>query len=180
MATVYDINGNTLVEEAAKELSKIDHLKPPEWAAFVRTAPSKERVPARQDWWYFRAASILRAIYKSKGPIGVQKLRIRYGSKKNRGHAPEKFYKASGKIIRLILQQLEKAELVKKGEKGVHKGRIISPKGSSMLDKIASRIADKKPENPKKKEKLEKEKAEKKQEKKEVKKEAKKTETAEK
>jgi small subunit ribosomal protein S19e len=80
------------------------------------------------------------------GPIGVSKLRSKYGGKKNRGMKPEKFYPASGKIIRTILQQLENAELVKKEEKGVHKGRIIAPKGVSLLDKAASKIAGKKPE----------------------------------
>ena len=95
--------------------------------------------------WFVRSAAILRSIYKSKGPIGVQKLRLKYGSKKNRGSKPEKFYKASGKIIRIIVQQLEKEELVKKGEKGVHKGRVIASKGKSLLDKIASGLAGSKP-----------------------------------
>ena len=138
MATVYDVEPNKLIEELAKKLSALENMKSPEWAAFVKTGMSKDRVPAREDWWYVRAASILRSIYRSKGPIGVQKLRIKYGSKKNRGHKPGKFYKASGKIIRLIIQQLEKEELVKQTEVGVHKGRILTGKGKSLLDKTAS------------------------------------------
>ena len=138
MANVYDIEANKLIEQAAKELAKLPSIKAPEWSYFVRTGPAKERVPFRTDWWYVRAAAILRTIYKSQGPIGVQKLRVKYGSKKNRGHKPEKFFAAAGKHIRLILQQLEQAELIKKAEVGVHKGRIISPKGKSFLDKLAS------------------------------------------
>ena len=118
MATAYDVEANKLIEDIAIELGKLDNLKAPEWAGYVKTAPSKDRVPTRDDWWQVRAASILRAIYMSKGPIGVQKLRVRYGSKKNRGHKPEKFYRGSGKIIRLIIQQLEKEGLVVQKEVG--------------------------------------------------------------
>ena len=145
MATIYDVNTNKLLESAAAELEKSANLKAPDWAGFVKTGPAKQRPPISEKWWQIRAASILRAIYKSKGPIGVQKLRIRYGSKKNRGHKTEKFYRASGKIIRLIVQQLEKEELIKQTEVGVHKGRIITPKGKSLLDKIASKIQGTKP-----------------------------------
>jgi len=48
---------------------------------------------------------------------------------------PEKFYKGSGNIIRKILQQLEKAELIKQNEQG-RKGRIVTNKGRSFLDKL--------------------------------------------
>lgn len=151
MATVYDVRADILIEEAAKDLTKLENIKAPDWAAYVKTGTAKERPPARNDWWMIRAASIMRAVYKSKGPIGVQKLRIKYGSKKNRGHKPERFYKASGKVIRLIIQQLEKEELVKQAEKGVHKGRMITPKGKSFMDKIASRLVSKKPKKTSKK-----------------------------
>ncbi|MEK6939747.1 MAG: 40S ribosomal protein S19, partial [Nanoarchaeota archaeon] len=43
--------------------------------------------------------------------------------------------------IRKILQQLEKSGLVKQTEKGVHKGRILTPKGTSFLDKIAVQLS---------------------------------------
>lgn len=106
----------------------------PEWANFVKTGANKERVPQNKDWWYRRAASILLTIYK-KGPIGTSKLRTKYGSKKNRGFKPERFMKGSGKIIRTILQQLEKQELIIQKKDGVHKGRVIAPKGEALLSK---------------------------------------------
>jgi small subunit ribosomal protein S19e len=145
LAIVYDISANVLIEAAAKELAKLKSIKAPEWAAFVKTGMSKDTVPAREDWWYVRAAAILRTIYTSRGPIGVQKLRVKYGGKKNRGHKPEAFFRASGKIIRVILQQLETENLIKKADIGVHKGRVIAPQGKSFLDKIASGLAGKKP-----------------------------------
>ena len=35
---------------------------------------------------------------------------------------------------------------MKKAEKGIHKGRIIAPKGISLLDKVAAQISGKKPQ----------------------------------
>lgn len=137
MATIYDIDSNKLIEKAALELKKL--IKAPEWSQFVKTGVSKERPPVDRDWWYHRAASILRTVY-IRGPVGTNKLRVKYGSKKNRGVKPEKFYPGSGKIIRTILQQLEKIELIKSVEKSKHKGRIITPKGKSFLDKLAKNV----------------------------------------
>ena len=135
MATVYDVDPNALIERVAKKLKEIDAIEPPVWAAYVKTGMHKERVPDQPDWWYYRAAAILRQIYIR--PRGVSRLRRKYGGKKNRGHAPERFYPGSGSIIRKCLQQLEAAGFVKKGSKG----REITPAGRSFLDKIATEIA---------------------------------------
>lgn len=134
MATVYDVDASKLINKAAEALK--DKINAPEWSKFVKTGRAKERIPMENDWWYKRAASILRKIYLL-GPVGTNKLKVKYGSKKNRGYKPEKFYPASGKIIRTILQQLEKTEFIKKEEKKVHRGRKITPKGKSFLDKLA-------------------------------------------
>jgi len=152
MATIYDVDASELIKKAASDLKKIDSIKEPNWAKFVKTSAGRERPPAENDWWFTRAASILRKVYVL-GPIGVNKLKIKYGGKKNRGHKPEKFYPGSGNIIRKILQQLEKAELIKYAEKGVHKGRVITPKGKKFLDKIANEIVGIKPAKEKKEKK---------------------------
>ena len=139
MPTVYDVEAQELIIKAAEELKKIPEIKAPPWAAFVKTGMHKERPPVKNDWWHIRTASILRAVYRL-GPVGVSKLRTKYGGKKNRGVKKEHFYKGSGNILRKSLQQLEKAGFVKFAEKGVHKGRVITPKGKSFLDKIAIQI----------------------------------------
>ena len=107
---------------------------------------SRERPPVNDDWWYVRSASIMKKI-ATYGPVGVSKLRKKYGSKKNRGHKPEKRFDASGNIIRKVLQQLETAELIKKGEAGVHKGRILAIKGTKLLNSVAKSLlkVEKKP-----------------------------------
>lgn len=143
MTHILLVNPNELINQVASELKKQKIVEPAEWANFVKTGHHKERLPDDQDWWYFRSAAILRSIAKL-GPVGTQKLRTKFGGKKNRGHKPEKCYKASGSIIRKILQQLEKAELVKQTERKGHKGRVLTPKGTSFMDKIAVQIAKQK------------------------------------
>ena len=142
--TIYDVDPTELIDETAKELQKIEEIKAPEWASFVKTGANRERPPTREDWWYVRAASVLRKV-RLKGPIGISKLRTLYGGLKNRGHKPEQFRRSSGNILRKILQQMEKAELVKKDKKGVHKGRVITPKGIKLMNNVAKKISGKKP-----------------------------------
>ena len=135
MASVNDIGPEKANQLLASELKKIDKITPPSWASFVKTGNHKERPPENPDWWFVRAASILKNIY-NHGPVGVSKMRTRYGGKKDRGRKPERFAKASGNIIRKIVQQLESAELIKNSTTQ-HKGRIIAPRGQSLLDKIS-------------------------------------------
>ncbi|HLC22476.1 MAG TPA: 30S ribosomal protein S19e [Candidatus Nanoarchaeia archaeon] len=138
MASVYDNDPTELLQKAAQELKKNKGTQIPNWAKVVKTGVGQERPPENPDWWYIRVASVLRKIYL-RGPIGVSKLRTFYGRKKNRGVRPEEFRKGSGKIIRVILQQLETAGLVKQAQKGAHKGRVVTPKGQSFLDTIIRR-----------------------------------------
>jgi len=140
MTTIYNCDPSELVEKASEELKKVEAIKAPEWAVFVKTGVHKERPPIKNDWWYVRAASVLRKIY-TLGPIGISKLRVKYGGKKNRGTKTEHFYKGSGSIIRKIMQQLEKEGFVKKDLKSVHKGRIITAKGKKFLDDVAGKIS---------------------------------------
>ena len=139
MATMYDVDATELIKKAAEELKKNENIKPPEWAGFVKTGRHKERVPADKEWWYIRTAAVLRTIYRF-GPIGVSKLRVKYGGRKRRGHKKEHFYPGSGNIIRKVLQQLEKAGFLQKEEKLQHKGRRVTPLGKSFLDKLSTQI----------------------------------------
>ncbi|MBI2042928.1 40S ribosomal protein S19 [Candidatus Pacearchaeota archaeon] len=137
---VYEINPREFNGKLAEALKKIPEFKQPEWAKFVKTGASKERPPEDSDFWHKRAASILRQIYQRKN-IGVSRLRTKYGSKKNRGVRPEEFRKAGGKIIRVILQQADKAgftEIAKliKGIKGRRLGRQLTKKGIEFLEGI--------------------------------------------
>lgn len=148
---IKQIHGQRLVDILAKRL-KEQHgniIKPPKWAYFVKTGPHKERPPddlpdkaydGNPGWWYYRAASILRQV-AIKGPIGVSRLRTRYGGIRAKGYHPGRFNKGYGKIIRTILQQLEKAELVKFVEVP-RKGRTLTQKGLNFILEAAKEIKD--------------------------------------
>ena len=130
-----EVSPQKLVEKLAEELKKNENMKPPDWSKYVKTGASVERPPFQLDWWFLRSAAILRKIYL-RGPVGVQRLRVTFGGRKRRGHKPAHHRKAGGKIIRLMMQQLEKAGYVKKVEKP-KKGRVITPKGQKFVNKIA-------------------------------------------
>jgi len=135
MVTAREVEPQKLVERLKEELKKMEEIKPPEWARFVKSGVHKQRPPEQPDFWYIRAASVLRRIYID-GPVGVERLRSYYGGARKRGYFPKHFRKGSGAIIRKILQQLEKAGLVEKSAKG----RKISPKGQKLLNGIAAEV----------------------------------------
>jgi len=138
--SVYSIDAQEYNLKLAEALKKIPEFASPEWVKFVKSGPAKERPIDEPDFWYKRTASILKQIYKKK-IVGVSRLRTRYGSKKNRGYAPEEFRKSGGKIIRTILQQSDKAgftEIAKtvKGLKDRKPGRQLTKKGKEFLEGI--------------------------------------------
>jgi len=135
---VHEIEPQKFILALAEKLKTIDSFKVPSWALFIKTGRSKERPPVQQDWWYIRAASILRALY-TQGISGVARIRTKYGSRKNRGSKPEKFYKASGKIIRVILQQATLAGLVEH-IKGKKTGRRLTKQGKDFLEDLAAKL----------------------------------------
>lgn len=134
--TVREVDSKALLARLKEELKKLNELQPPQWSHFVKTGVHKERLPEQPDWWYARAASLLRRIYID-GPVGISRLRSYYGGRQNRGQAPEHFRKAGGKILRTILQQLEQAGLVRKIER---RGRKLTQKGAAMLDNLAKQM----------------------------------------
>jgi len=137
---VYELDAQEYNLKLAEALKQIPEFKQPEWAEYVKSGPAKERPIEDSDFWYKRTASMLRQIYK-KGSVGVNRLRTKYGSKKNRGFKPEEFRRASGKIIRVILQQSDKAGFteIQKPVRGVRSkrpGRILTDKGKKFLESI--------------------------------------------
>jgi small subunit ribosomal protein S19e len=140
MNPVYDLDSQEYNLKLAEALKKVPEFETPEWAEFVKSGPAKERPIDDPDFWFKRAASILRQIYKKK-IVGVNRLRTKYGSKKNRGYKPEEFRRAGGKIIRTILQQSDTAGFTEIAEdiRGVKKrkpGRQLTQKGKTFMEEV--------------------------------------------
>jgi len=135
--SIYSVEPRVLIKDVSEKLKEFPELKPPTGSEFWKTAFYKELAPLDQEnFWYIRSASVLRKVYKF-GPIGVNRLRKKYGGRNRRGSKPAKSERGSGKIIRVAMQQLENANLLVKTEKG---GRKISPEGMSLLERTAHRI----------------------------------------
>jgi len=132
MVSVKEVPAQEFVEKLKEELKKIEQIKPPHWMSFAKTGSHRERPPQQKDFWYIRAASLLRRI-SIEGSVGVERLRTYYGGKKRRGHKPAISKIAGGSILRKLLQQLEAADLVAKNKKG----RKLTPKGQKLLSSVA-------------------------------------------
>ncbi|MCL4389546.1 MAG: 30S ribosomal protein S19e [Candidatus Marsarchaeota archaeon] len=130
MPNVYDVKASKLVGAVAVQLKSV--IKKPGYINYVKSGANRERPPSDPDFWYARGASMLRQVYIN-GPVGVSKLRTRYGSRKEHSVHRRHHVRAGGSIIRDLFQELEKAQLVKTTKEG----RVITPKGRSFMDKIA-------------------------------------------
>ena len=135
MANVQSVEAGKYNELLAEALKNSGVFEKPEWVDFVKSAPNRERPTSEENFFYKRAASILRQIY-IRGIVGVERLRNRYGGRKDRGGKPSKFVKGSGKLIRLILQQAEAGGLLQKAE-GNKKGRTLTDEGKKLLESVA-------------------------------------------
>ncbi|HNX47619.1 MAG TPA: 30S ribosomal protein S19e [Methanomassiliicoccales archaeon] len=138
MVTVYDAPSDKLIANVAQKLKDSGSVSPPEWAEFAKTGVHTEKAPIQVDWWYTRAASVLRKVY-IKGPIGTSKLAAEYGGFNDRGSRPNRAVKGSRSIIRKSLMQLESAGLVVRNK---NNGRVVTPKGQALLDNAAKEVVD--------------------------------------
>ena len=134
MSTVYDVKAEPLIQAVAEKLE--DDFEAPDWTNYAKTGAKKDRPPEQDNWYHIRSAAILRRVY-SDGPVGVSRLRTVFGGRTNQGHNPHHHSKASGKVIRTALQNLEEAGLIEEKE---GEGRAITEKGQALLDETASSL----------------------------------------
>lgn len=141
MVTLYDVPPEELNDAIAAKLE--DEIEEPDWTSLAKTSVDKEFPPEQSDFWYRRAASVLRTV-AIDGPVGVARLSTRYGGKK-RGTtryrvSPEHRTDGSKKLIRTILQELEEAGYVERPPDD--EGRVVSADGRSLLDTTASEVLE--------------------------------------
>ena len=102
--------------------------------------------PNDPDWFFHKAAAIVRQIYITKSKtLGVGSIRSLLGKKHRRGRLPSVTSRGSGKIIRDIVTQLKKNGYVENyaSTDGATLGLLVTKSGRSELDKIASRVLKK-------------------------------------
>jgi len=139
MVTLYDVPTEELIDAVAEKLR--DDVDDPDWVTFAKTGSDAELPPEQEDFFHRRAASVLRTVAVD-GPVGVERLRTRYGGKASGSNryrvAPEHRVDGSGNLIRTILQELEDADLVERPPDG--KGRVVTAEGRSLLDSTAGEV----------------------------------------
>ena len=140
MVSLYDVPAEDLIDEVADRLA--DRIEEPTWINYAKTGASRELPPQQDDFWYVRAASLLRKVAMN-GPIGVDRLSTEYGGRK-RGTTRYRVAKArkesgSKKVIRTALQQLEEEGLVTTAQ---GEGRKVTPDGQSFLDDAAASVME--------------------------------------
>jgi small subunit ribosomal protein S19e len=132
MVNVHDVPSGKLIPALAEHVKDLPGMEAPDWARFVKTGSHTERPPQNPDWWFTRAASLLRKLYLH-GPMGLGDLERSYGGSKAVAYYPKHHRDAGGSSVRRMLRQLEQAELVTK----TPKGRVLTPKGTAMLDRLS-------------------------------------------
>ena len=135
MVNARDVPSSKLISALAEQMKSVSAVQEPDWARYVKTGSHAERPPTNSDWWFTRAASLLRKLYLH-GPVGLGDLERAYGGTKALHYYPKHHRDAGGSSIRKILKQLEQAELVSK----TPKGRVLTPKGRAMLDKTSREV----------------------------------------
>ena len=135
MVSVHDVPSNRLITALAVQMKEVPGVEQPEWSRFVKTGSHAERPPADSEWWYTRAASLMRKLYLH-GPVGLGDLERAYGGSKALKYYPKHHRDAGGSSIRRILKQLEQADLVTK----TPKGRVLSSKGRGMIDRVSKEV----------------------------------------
>jgi small subunit ribosomal protein S19e len=135
MVNAHDVPSAKLIPALAEQMKSVTAVQEPDWAKIVKTGSHAERPPINSDWWFTRAASLLRKLYLH-GPVGLTDLERAYGGTKALHYYPKHHRDAGGSSIRKILKQLEQAELVSK----TPKGRVLTPKGQAMLDKVSREL----------------------------------------
>ena len=135
MVSAHDVPSGKLIAALAEQMKSTAGVEQPDWARFVKTGSHAERPPTSSDWWFTRAASLLRKLYLH-GPVGLGDLERAYGGSKALHYYPKHHRDAGGSSIRRILKQLEQAELVSK----TPKGRVLTSKGRALLDKASKEL----------------------------------------
>jgi len=132
-----NVPADKLISAIAEYLKEeVKEVSPPAWSVYSKTGIHVDRVPTQTDFWYTRCASLLRRIYID-GPVGTERLRSAYGGRNKKGMINEHFYKSGASTIRKPLQQLESAGLVTKSGT---KGRTLTDKGVSLVDRVAYKL----------------------------------------
>jgi small subunit ribosomal protein S19e len=135
LTTPHDVPASKFIDRLAKYLREnVDEVQPLPWSTFAKTGTHVEKQPQNPNWWYTRAASILRKVY-IHGPIGLENLRSDYGGRKNRGSKPNRVTKAGGSGMQNTAASNGLVQMTRP------KGRVVTPKGRKLMQEVAGDLS---------------------------------------
>jgi len=102
VSSLRDISAAEFIKAYAAHLKKSNKLELPDWVDYVKTAHGREMPPLDPDWYFVRAASVVRKIYLNRG-LGVGALAHWYGKAVRKTNKPQHHHRASRKVIRHVL-----------------------------------------------------------------------------
>src|SRR2546422_10451996 len=88
MVNAYDVPASKLIVALTERVKTLPELEVPEWAHYGKTGPHAERPPQQPDWWFVRAASLLRKLY-FRGPLGLTEFDTAYGGSHGEADNPK-------------------------------------------------------------------------------------------
>jgi small subunit ribosomal protein S19e len=135
-ATLRDVSANKWVRTMAAHLKQSGKLFVPNCTELTKNSHGNERAPQNPDWYYYRAAAVLRRIYLRPG-TGYGGLGKAFAVLKNNGSRPEKTIKAARGMLHWVCRSLEGLKLVQKGKQS---GRVLTRDGRRKCDAIAFNV----------------------------------------
>lgn len=133
--SVKDVDPSAFVQAFAQHLKRSGKMVVPAYCDHIKTSCAKQLGPADPDWFYVRAAAVARHLYVR--PAGTNGLRKAFGCSKRKNMLRAHHSIASGGVIRYILKEFEKMEIVDKAQSG---GRKLTPNGLRMCDRVANQL----------------------------------------
>merc|ERR1711988_463739 len=150
--TLKDVPCNDFIQAYADFLKKSNKITPPAWVDLVKTGHYHELSPYDEDWFYVRAAAIVRKLYV-RPQLGVGRLADIFGGKERNGSARKHHAHDSKSVIRACMKSLEKAGILMRlndkrnrnyvdrpsGE-SKHFCRVVTPEGQKAINHIAGEV----------------------------------------
>merc|ERR1711913_82084 len=109
--TLKDVPAGDFIAAYADFLKKSNKIELPSWVDLVKTGHFHELAPYDEDWFYTRAAAIMRKLYV-KPTVGIGRLANKFGGKQRNGVARKHHAKSSRGVIRACMKALEGAKLL--------------------------------------------------------------------
>ncbi|KAL0229959.1 hypothetical protein PCE1_003523 [Barthelona sp. PCE] len=138
MPGLKQVTADQFIQACGLHLKNANILELPTEITYIKSAPGRELGPQDPDWFFKRAAAILRRVYIQPG-IGLGGFAKYFGAKARNGHARNHGALAARGVIRRIIQNFEKAGLIEQSTKG----RVLSSEGRRVCDTVATNILKK-------------------------------------